>query len=100
MQKLRLRIIQKKSHTYQPDTSNTNTTEKSVWHVRKRIYSLLDNDVLPLAIAPVIFLMLTGLEWWRWHNSGMQPPSPVLLTIVALAMGIYCAYRLSGHKKY
>lgn len=94
MQKLRLRIIKKKS----PAISNTNTPEKSV-HVRKRIYSLLDSDALPLIIAPAIFLMLTGLEWWRWHNSGMQPPSPIPLTIVA-TLGIYCFYRLSGHKKY
>lgn len=97
MQKLRLRIIKKRTPAYQPAVSNTH--QKSGWQVRKRIHSLLGSDILPLVIAPAIFLIFTGLAWGHWYSE-MPIPSPVLLTIVALALGVYCFYRLFSHKRY
>ena len=59
---------------------------------------MLDNDVLPLIIAPSIFLIFAGLEWWRWYLE-IPTPIPLLLTIIALGLGVYCSYKLLEHKK-
>ncbi len=64
----------------------------------EKINKILDNDVLPLIIAPSIFLIFAGLEWWRWYLE-IPTPIPLLLTIIALSVGVYCSYKLLGHKK-
>ena len=66
--------------------------------VQERIHKMLDNDVLPLIIAPSIFVIFAGLEWWRWYLE-IPTPIPLLLTAIALGLGAYCFYKLFGHKK-
>ena len=60
---------------------------------------ILDNDVLPLIIAPSIFMAFTGLEWWRWYLE-IPSPSPIFLTVIAIGLGLYCSYKLMGYKKH
>jgi hypothetical protein len=52
---------------------------------------LIDDVLFPAAIAWA-FVILAALEWVRYFF--LQPPSPVLYTIVAVLTGIYVAYKI------
>lgn len=60
---------------------------------------MMDNDVVPLVIAPIIFILFAGLEWWHWYL-GLQTPYPALITITALALAIFCFYKRRDRKMY
>jgi hypothetical protein len=97
MQRLRFRIIKKRKNNYQLFTNNV--SQKINRYMREKIYAILDNGALPLVIAPAIFILFVGLEWWHWYIE-LPTPSPILLTIIAMGVGIYCFFKLSGHKKF
>ncbi|MBL8499003.1 MAG: hypothetical protein LZF64_05300 [Nitrosomonas sp.] len=96
MPKLRLKIIKQKVKK-QPLQSR-NLLKNINCFALEKINKILDNDVLPLIIAPSIFMIFAGLEWWRWYLE-IPTPIPLLLTIFALGLGIYCSYKLLGHRK-
>ncbi len=66
--------------------------------IRKIITRTLDNDTLPLVITPFFFIAFVGLEWWHWYNN-MPTPSPILLSVTALGLSIYCLYKIAMHKR-
>ncbi|MXS83051.1 hypothetical protein ABD07_08045 [Nitrosomonas oligotropha] len=96
MPKLRLKIIKQKVE--KQSSQSRNLLKNINCFVSEKINKLLDNDVLPLIIAPSIFLIFAGLEWWRWYLE-IPTPIPLLLTIIALGLGVYCSYKLLGHKR-
>ena len=96
MPKLRLKIIKQK--VGKQSLQSRNLFKNINCFVLEKIHKMLDNDVLPLIIAPSIFLIFAGLEWWRWYLE-IPTPIPLLLTIIALGLGVYCSYKLLGHKK-
>lgn len=96
MPKLRLTIIKPRTKKHSSQTDNLLNIASRF--VPEKIHKMLDNDVLPLIIAPSIFLIFAGLEWWRWYLE-IPTPIPLLLTIIALGVGVYCSYKLLGHKK-
>lgn len=96
MPKLRLKIIKQK--TEKQSLQSRNLLRNINCFALEKINKILDNDVLPLIIAPSIFLIFAGLEWWRWYLE-IPTPIPLLLTIIALSVGVYCSYKLLGHKK-
>jgi len=97
MPKLRLRIIKQRAKNRPSHTSYFFRNISRL--IREKIDTILDNDALPLVIAPVIFIVLAGLEWWLW-NLKISMPSPVLLATIAFCLGAYCSYKLLGYGKY
>ncbi len=96
MPKLHLKVIKPKTKMYSPKTDSfLNNASR---FVQEKIHRMLDNDVLPLIIAPSIFLIFAGLEWWRWYLE-IPTPIPLLLTIIALSLGVYCSHKLLGYKR-
>ncbi len=96
MPKLHFKIIKQKTQKYPTQTYSLLKDIRGF--TQERINKILDNDVLPLIIAPTIFIIFAGLEWWRWYLE-IPTPVPLLLTIIALGLGAYCFYKLFGHKK-
>ncbi|MBL0010633.1 MAG: hypothetical protein IPP22_05755 [Nitrosomonas sp.] len=97
MPKLRFRITKPRAKSR---PSHTNNFLRNIGRlVQEKFVTVLDNDALPLVIAPVIFIILAGLEWWLW-NLEISAPSPVLIATVAFGLGAYCSYRLLGYGKY
>ncbi|MDE2389314.1 MAG: hypothetical protein KGN35_09595 [Betaproteobacteria bacterium] len=93
---LRLKIIKQKTQKY---PTQTHSFLKDIHgFTQEKINKILDNDVLPLIIAPTIFIIFAGLEWWRWYLE-IPTPIPLLLTIIAVGLGAYCFYKLLGYKK-
>lgn len=96
MPKLRLKITKQRAKNHPPHTSNF--LRNSGRLIQEKVDTILDNDVLPLVIAPVIFIALAGLEWLLW-NLEISTPSPVLLATIAFGFGAYCSYKLLGYRK-
>ena len=97
MFKLRLKIIKQKVKSHPSHTSNF--LRNSGRLIQEKFDTILDNDALPLVIAPVIFIVLAGLEWWLW-NLEISSPSPVILATIAFGLGAYWSYKLLGYGKY
>jgi RsiW-degrading membrane proteinase PrsW (M82 family) len=96
MPKLRLKII--KSRPQKHPTRANNFFIKCRQYIHQKLNKLIDSDILPLIIAPSIFILLTALEWWYWYLE-IPTPSPILLTIIAFFIGAFCAYKLFWQKK-
>ena len=96
MPKLRLTVIKPRTKKHSSQTDNLLNIASRF--TQEKINKLLDNDVLPLIIAPSIFVIFAGMEWWRWYLE-IPTPIPLLLTIIALGLGVYCSYKLLGHKR-
>ena len=96
MLKLRLKIIKQKVKN--PPSHTSNFLRHSGRLIQEKFDTILDNDALPLVIAPVIFIVLAGLEWWLW-NLEISTPYPVLLATIAFGLGAYWSYKLLGYGK-
>ena len=96
MPKLRLKIIKPKPKKYPTHVNNFFIDCRQ--YIYGKINKLIDSDILPLVIAPSIFILLTALEWWYWYLE-IPTPSPILLTIFALLIGAFCAYKLFWQKR-
>lgn len=96
MPKLRLKIIKPRSKKYTTQENNFFINYRR--YINQKINKLIDSDVLPLIIAPAIFILITALEWWYWYLE-IPTPSPILLTVIALLIGAYCAYKLFWQRK-
>lgn len=96
MPKLRLRIT--KQRTQKTPLQKYSLLKEICAFAQEKINRILDNDVLPLIIAPSIFIIFAGLEWWRWYLE-IPTPIPLLLTAIALGLGAYCFYKLLGYRR-
>ncbi|WP_394809228.1 hypothetical protein [Nitrosomonas sp.] len=96
MPKLRLKITTQRAKNRSSRT--TNFLHNSGRLIQEKFDTILDNDALPLVIAPVIFIVLAGLEWWLW-NLEISTPYPVLLATIAFGLGAYWSYKLLGYGK-
>jgi hypothetical protein len=96
MPKLRLKITRQR--TQETPMQSHSLIKEICEFAQEKINRILDNDVLPLIIAPSIFIIFAGLEWWRWYLE-IPTPIPLLLTVIALGLGAYCFYKLFGHKR-
>ena len=96
MTRLRFKIIKQKDKCVSLKSNSffRNTGRQ----IRKSITRTLANDTLPLVIAPSFFIAFVGLEWWHWYNN-MPTPSPILLSVTALGLSIYCLYKFAMHKR-
>ena len=66
--------------------------------IQRKAKNILDNDALPLILTPPIFIAFVSMEWWHWYQN-MLTPSPILLTIIALGLSVYCFYKFTAYKK-
>jgi hypothetical protein len=57
--------------------------------IREKINKGMDNDILPLIIAPLIFISFAGLEWCNWYLD-VSVPSSILIIIVITGLGALC----------
>lgn len=96
MPKLHLKIVKQRTKNRPSHTSNFLRNIGRL--IQEKIDTIMDNDALPLVIAPVIFIVLASLEWWLW-NLEVSTPSPVLLVTIAFGSGAYCSYKLFGYGK-
>lgn len=96
MPKLRLKIIKQRAKNHPSHTSKFLRNAGRL--IQEKFDTILDSDVLPLVIAPVIFIILAGLEWWLW-NLEISTPYPVLLATIAFGLGAYWSYKLLGYGK-
>ena len=96
MHQLRIKITKQRAKIHSSHTSNF--LRNSGRLIQEKFDTILDNDALPLVIAPVIFIVLAGLEWWLW-NLEISTPSPVILATIAFGLGAYWSYKLLGYGK-
>lgn len=97
MPKLRLKIVKQRAKNRPSHARNLLHSAGRL--IQEKINMILDSDVLPLIIAPSIFMIFAGLEWWRWYLE-IPSPSPIFLTVIAIGLGLYCSYKLMGYKKH
>jgi hypothetical protein len=95
MPKLHIKITKRKKN-YPLQTNHHLRNPGSFIH--EKIQKILDNDALPLIITPPIFVAFVSLEWWHWYQK-MPTPSPILLTLIALGLSVYCFYKFIAYKK-
>ena len=55
---------------------------------------ILDDELLPLALAVSFAVVFASLEWWRALTQ--SPPQPAVATAVAVGVVAFCAYRFRG----
>lgn len=96
MTRLRFKIIKQKNvcHPLKSDSFFQNKGRR----IHKNIKRTLNNDTIPLIITPFIFVAFVGLQWWHWYIK-LPTPSPVLLSVTALGLSIYCLYKFAARKK-
>jgi len=58
----------------------------------EEIRNLVEDKGLMFALTGVLSVMLAALEWLRWTIGA--PPYPVLVSVVAAPIAIYCAWRV------
>ena len=57
-----------------------------------QIFDVLYDKVLVYIMISILLLVMAGIEWSRWYWN--TPPSPVLVTILAIGITIYSAIRI------
>lgn len=93
--KLRIKITRLKENNY---SSKTNSyLHKARLYMLERVKKILDTDALPLIMMPIILIAFTCLEWWHWYQE-MLTPSPILLSLIAIGLSVFCYYKLTAHK--
>ena len=58
----------------------------------EQIDRLVNDEAASYALVAVLTVMLAVLEWFRWATG--IPPAPKTLTVVAVGLVAYCAWRL------
>lgn len=58
----------------------------------EEIQRVLDDKVMPYALAMVFVIVLALLEWWRWYTK--QLPSPITYSVLAIIVAPFCYYKL------
>ena len=96
MTRLRFKIIKQKNEN--PSLKSSSFIRNAGRKIHKNIRRTLASDTLPLIITPPVFIAFVGAEWWHWYNN-MPTPSPILLSVTALSLSIFCLYKFVTHKK-
>jgi hypothetical protein len=82
-------------------TLKKNSTKSPIKHgplrqagesLREEQDRLMIDKALLWVIAPIFFCILALLEWYRWWSN--SPPSPILLTVMAIITIIIAIYKL------
>lgn len=63
----------------------------------EEISNILDDQLIPYILAPVLFSVLAAYEWYRRYFE--TPPSPWTLTFMALAAIAYSTYKIIPLRK-
>lgn len=96
MTRLRFKIIKRKDEN--PSLNSNSFFRNTGRQIHKNIKRTLASDTLPLIITPPVFIAFVGTEWWHWYNN-MPTPTPILFSVTALGLSIYCLYKFATHKK-
>lgn len=65
--------------------------------LNEEINRLIDEEAMMYVMAPLFLIMLAIWEWYRWHYN--IPPSPVVITIMAIGAALFSVYKLITLKK-
>lgn len=65
--------------------------------IDEEIDKLLDNEAINYIVASAFFITFAFIEWLRWYNN--SPYTPLLYTIVALAITVFSTVKLIKIKK-
>jgi len=63
---------------------------QSLQEERRRLF---EDSIEPWLLLAAFFLVVTGLEWWRYYTRA--PYQPLLFTLVALAMAAFAGWRVA-----
>ncbi len=92
---LRFKIIRLKKRAPGQQREVSDSLQPSAF--KRDMDLLLNSDAIPYVVAPILFLLWVGLQWWHWHQQTLTSPLP--LTLLALGLMIYCFHKLSTVKK-
>ncbi len=65
--------------------------------VQEEIDKIIDEKGTSYILGSVVLLMVAALEWLKWFN--VSPPQPIPMTIIAIGVTIYSAYKIVKLKK-
>ena len=63
----------------------------------EEISGIIDEAIGSYVVLPVIFIVIAGLEWWRWYTE--MTPNPIFWSIVAIGITIFSLIRLGSYRK-
>ena len=63
----------------------------------EEIHKTIEDDASPYIMAPIVSIVYTAIEWWRWYKE--IPPSPVIWTLLATVITVFSIYKLLGYRK-
>jgi len=58
----------------------------------EKINQLISEDAIPYVVVSIMMLYLAGYEWYRYFKS--PPPSPKMMSIIALSFVIFSFYKV------
>lgn len=65
----------------------------------EEVQRILDDDVTPYLFIPIVFIILAIWSWLEWYEV-IQRSNPIILTVVAIVLSIYSAFKLAKIKKH
>lgn len=92
---LRVKIIKLKKNRLIPHQEAPEISQDSAF--KKDLNAMLSSTAVPYVVAPILFLLWMGLQWWHWYEQ--TPMSPLPLTLLALGLIIFCIHKLLVIKK-
>ena len=60
--------------------------------IDEEINRIVDEDAIPYIITSLFLIMVAVFEWYKWYFQ--LPPSPILITIVAILFTAFATYKL------
>lgn len=63
----------------------------------EQIDKLFDDKAIPYVVISILIIVLAGLDWWRFYL--LIPPTPIILTLVAVLIVLFSFYRIIKIKK-
>ena len=64
----------------------------------EEIQKILDEEVLPYILFPIIMILFAFWDWLIWLHI-IKIPNPVLMTIVVIGISIYCFFKIIKLRK-
>ncbi|WP_345975657.1 nuclease-related domain-containing protein [Sulfurimonas sp. HSL3-7] len=63
----------------------------------EEINKIIDDQALTYLLAPIFFIILAIMEWYKWYMA--VPPSPWTMTIMALIVAVFSVYKIVPLRK-